>query len=81
MWCDTPVGDVGKLKLVVPNSGNVYNNCEITEKGAGRQTSYVLGSQEELEQIRKSMMSDESKKLTELMAEGNYLFPLRWVVR
>jgi hypothetical protein len=81
MWCDTPVGDVGKLKLVVPNSGNVYNNCEITEKGAGRQTSYVLGSQEELEQIMKSMMSKESKKLTELMAEGNYLFPLRWVVR
>lgn len=81
MWCDEPVGDVGELKLVVPNSGKVYSNFEITTKGAGRQTTYVLGTQEELERIRDLMLSDNSRKLTALMAEGNYLFPLKWIVR
>jgi predicted RNA methylase len=81
MWCDEPVGDYGELKLVVPNSGNVYDNMEITEKGAGRQTAYVLGTLNELEEIRDLLLSEKSQKLTRLMSEGNYVSPLSWVVR
>jgi len=81
MWCDEPVGDCGKLKLVVPCSGNVYKNMEITEKGAGRQTSYILGTMEELQEIQQLLLTEESKKLTNLMAEGRFFSPLSWVVR
>jgi hypothetical protein len=80
IWCDQPVGHCGQLKLVVPNSGNFYDNMEITTKGAGRQTSYVLGTQEELESIRDRMLSDDSIRLNSLMSEGNYNYPLKWVV-
>jgi hypothetical protein len=81
IWCDQPIGDCGKLKLVVPNSGNFYKNMEITTKGAGRQTSYVLGTQKELELIRDRMLSTDSKRVSDLMAEGNYNYPLKWVVQ
>jgi len=81
MWCNEPVGDCGKLKLVIPNSGNVYSNMEITEKGAGRQTTYVLGTMGELQEIQQLLLTEESRKLANLMAEGNYLSPLSWVVR
>ncbi len=80
IWCDEPVGHCGELKLVVPNSGNFYDNMEITTKGAGRQTTYVIGTIEQLESIRDRMLSPESKKLNELMSEGNYNYPLRWVL-
>lgn len=80
MWCDRPVGHCGELKLVIPNSGNFYDNMEITTKGAGRQTTYVLGTQQELETIQQRLLSSDSKRLNEIMREGNYNFPLRWVL-
>ena len=80
IWCDQPIGHCGHLKLIVPNSGNFYDNMEITTKGAGRQTTYVLGTQVELETIRDRMLSPDSKRLNEMMSEGNYNYPLRWVL-
>ena len=80
IWCDQPVGDYGKLKLVVASSGNVYNTYEITTKGVGRQASYVLGTQEELEKIRDLMLSGESQHLCELKTAGNFTDPLRYII-
>ena len=80
VWCDQPIGHHGQLKLIVPNSGNNYENMEITTKGAGRQTSYVLGSQSELELLREKMLSPDSVRMNKLMSEGNYNYPLKWIV-
>lgn len=80
IWCCEPIGDYGELKLVVPNSGNNYNNMEITTKGAGRQTNYVLGTQKELETLRDMMLSEDSRRMNKIMSEGNYNSPLKWIV-
>ena len=80
LWCDEPVGDHGKLKLVVASSGKIYQTFEITTKGVGRQASYVLGTQEELELVRDKMLSEDSKRLCELKTAGNFTDPLRHVV-
>ena len=79
LWCDEPVGDHGKLKLVVASSGKIYQTFEITTKGVGRQASYVLGTQEELELVRDKMLSEDSKRLCELKTAGNFTDPLRYV--
>ena len=72
MWCDEPIGHYGEWKLVVANSGAFYKSLEITDKGVGRQSNYVLGTKKELKRIKKLLLSDDSKRLCELMMEGNF---------
>ena len=81
IWCDLPVGDPGKLKLVVASSGKVYDTYEITDKGVGRQANYVLGTLQELELIRDKMLTENSKRLCALKTAGNFTDPLRSIVK
>jgi len=81
MWCDQPIGDYGKLKLAVATYGSMYETLKITEVGCGRQVQYVLGTREELEQIKEKLLSKESRRMNSLMAYGAYHSPLCNVVR
>lgn len=81
LWCDQPIGDHGKLKLVVASSGNIYQSFEITNKGVGRQANYVLGTPDELEKIQALLLSEESILLNELMMEGNFNNALKYIVK
>jgi len=81
MWCDQPIGDHGKLKLAVATYGDMYETLKITTVGCGRQVQYVLGTREELEQIKEKLLSDESRRMNFLMAYGSYHTPLSNVVR
>ena len=83
IWCDRPIGDHGKLKLVVPNNfwGNFEPYVEITTKGVGRQAYYVLGTEEELLQLKDWMLSADSLGLTLLMAAGRFTNSLKYIVR
>jgi hypothetical protein len=82
IWCDEPVGDHGKWKLVVASSGSIYKTMEITKKGVGRQGNYILGeSKEQLEQVLELLLSDDSRTLCEVMLEGNYNNALEYVVK
>jgi SAM-dependent methyltransferase len=77
LWCDQSIGHHGQLKLVIPASGNLYNNMEITNKGVGRQANYVLGTERELSEIRSLIMSENNLKFVTLRSEGNYINPLK----
>ena len=79
VWADSPVGQPGKLKLIVANSGYVHDSMEITTKGAGRQTHYVLGDMETLLDIQQKLLHADSRHYTELMRDGNFFSPLEWV--
>jgi len=81
IWCDQPVGDYGKLKLVVASSGSIYETCEITSKGVGRQANYVMGTREELVLLRGLMLQEKSKLLCELKTAGNFTNPLSCIVK
>lgn len=80
IWCDSPIGDYGAWKLVVANSGNIYNTLEITKKGVGRQGNYILASKKQLEYLKELLLSDNSKRLTELMLNGNYNNALKYII-
>jgi hypothetical protein len=80
VWCDEPIGDWGKLKLAVPTYGDMYGTAKITTVGCGRQVEYILGTQEELEDIQKKFFTQKSKQLNSLMAYGAYHSPLTNVV-
>lgn len=80
IWCDTPIGDYGAWKLVVASSGNIYDTLEITKKGVGRQGNYILGSKKQLEHLKELLLSDNSKRLTELMLNGNYNNALKYII-
>jgi 16S rRNA G966 N2-methylase RsmD len=80
IWCDTPIGDFGVWKLVVASSGNIYDTLEITKKGVGRQGNYILGSKKQLEYLKKLLLNDNSKRLTELMLNGNYNNALNYII-
>ena len=69
------------MKLIVASSGNIYQTLEITTKGAGRQTNYILGDKSYLEEIKKLLLTDESKTLCNLMQNGNYNNALKFIVR
>ena len=83
IWCDSPIGDHGKLKLVVPNNfwGSLEPYIEITTKGVGRQAYYVLGDEARLLQLKEWMLSTDSRDLTLLMAAGRYTNALKYIVR
>jgi hypothetical protein len=81
VWCDEPIGDWGKLKLAVPTYGDMYGTAKITEAGCGRQVEYVLGSREELEELKAKLESSESRRMNYLNAYGSYHSPLKNVVR
>jgi hypothetical protein len=81
IWCDEPIGDWGQLKLAVPTYGDMYGTAKITEVGCGRQVEYVLGSREELEEIKAKFESPESQRMNRLNAYGAYHTPLKNVVR
>ena len=79
MWADGPVGYPGKLKLIVANSGRVYDTMEISTKGAGRQTHYVLGNMETLLSIQQKLLHADSRHYSNLMRDGNFVSPLEWI--
>ena len=72
IWCEDPIGHYGELKLVVACSGAFYKTMEITNKGVGRQGNYILGTEIELKHIKKLLMSNDSKRLCELMMYGRF---------
>jgi hypothetical protein len=80
IWCDEPVGDHGKWKLIVASSGSIYKTMEVTKKGVGRQGNYILGGKKELEQLMMTIQNRESKLLCEVMMEGNYNNALKYIV-
>lgn len=79
VWANEPVGHSGELKLIVANSGNVYDSMEITTKGAGRQTHYVLGDMETLLSIQQKLRHTDSQHYSDLMRDGNFVSPLEWI--
>jgi hypothetical protein len=81
MWCDQPIGGHGELKLAVPVYGDMYGTAKITTVGCGRQVEYVLGTQEELEEIKRKLETDESRRMNRLNAYGAYHSPLTNIVR
>ncbi len=80
IWCDEPIGHYGDWKLIVACCGSFYKTMEITDKGVGRQSNYVLGTKKELKRIKKLLLSDDSRVLCELMMEGNYNNALEYIV-
>jgi hypothetical protein len=79
LWCDKSIGHYGHLKLVIPASGNLYKNMEITTKGVGRQANYVLGTEKELKDIMSMILKENNMKFVLLRSEGNYINPLKHI--
>lgn len=79
MWANASVGRAGELKLIVANSGHVYDSMEITTKGAGRQTHYVLGDMDTLLSIQQKLLTKDSRHYSDLMRNGNFVSPLEWI--
>lgn len=80
VWCDEPIGDHGKLKLIVGTYGDIYSTLKISTVGCGRQVEYVVGTQEELEAIKSKLESKESRARCEANSFGAYRSPLTNVV-
>lgn len=80
IWCSQEIGDYGKWKLVIPSNGDISKKVEITKKGVGRQGSYILGTKKELLKIKDTMLSDESRRLSDLNMEGQFNDALNFIV-
>ena len=79
IWCSEPQGDHGKLKLIVGLYGNIEKTPEITTKAAGAKSRYVLGTQEELEQIMELLLLPENRRWVSLMQTDAFSNPLTYI--
>jgi hypothetical protein len=81
VWCSEPQAAHGELKLIVGHYGNVLKTPEITTKGAGAVSRYVLGTQEELEEILRLIQHPDNIRWTKLMMTDAFSEPLTYVAR